>query len=131
MSTSKFNEEMCSCCAGTGNPISGLPCICGGVGTAWAETNGLRLALYQAHSKLEATNHTYMEAMARIFVLEKALRNVMEPGPITFDHCRYCGADDFEDHTYICSVCPGLPSEHEHKREDCKWVQALVVLNKE
>lgn len=37
----------CSACAGTGTPVSGRPCICGGVGTQSAELQGLRELAYQ------------------------------------------------------------------------------------
>lgn len=33
---------MCSVCAGRGRPLSGKPCICGGVGTEQAELQGFR-----------------------------------------------------------------------------------------
>ena len=36
----------CSVCAGTGQPQSGKPCICGGAGTAVAEAQALREILY-------------------------------------------------------------------------------------
>ncbi len=35
----------CSVCAGVGSPISGLKCICGGLGTADAEMYGLRITV--------------------------------------------------------------------------------------
>ena len=34
--------EVCDCCAGTGKPISGKPCICGGTGTIIGELAGFR-----------------------------------------------------------------------------------------
>ena len=34
--------EACDCCAGTGKPISGKPCICGGTGTIVGELAGFR-----------------------------------------------------------------------------------------
>lgn len=45
--------RFCSVCVGTGKPLSGLPCICGGAGTEDAELQGFRTALYDAHLKLE------------------------------------------------------------------------------
>ena len=45
--------RFCSLCVGTGKPLSGLPCICGGAGTEDAELQGFRTALYDAHLKLE------------------------------------------------------------------------------
>jgi len=42
------SPEVCSVCSGTGKPISGKVCICGGLGTIYAEMDGLRKALYEA-----------------------------------------------------------------------------------
>jgi hypothetical protein len=41
-----MNEPMCSVCAGTGDPGTGKPCICGGRGTQTAELQGFREYLY-------------------------------------------------------------------------------------
>ena len=38
--------DVCSVCAGTGKPISGKPCICGGAGTIYAELQGFRERVY-------------------------------------------------------------------------------------
>jgi hypothetical protein len=46
--------EMCDVCAGTGKPISGKPCICGGEGTSTAERVGLRKRIMQLEYALEA-----------------------------------------------------------------------------
>lgn len=46
-------SDLCSVCAGTGKPVSGLPCICAGVGTQNAETDGLRFALQSANKTIE------------------------------------------------------------------------------
>lgn len=40
--------DVCCVCLGTGDPGTGLPCICGGVGTLQAEAQGLRDALYKS-----------------------------------------------------------------------------------
>ncbi|MGH9968780.1 MAG: hypothetical protein ACREBG_13255 [Pyrinomonadaceae bacterium] len=39
----------CSVCAGTGTPLCGKPCICGGAGTEAEEIKGLRMELYKAN----------------------------------------------------------------------------------
>ncbi len=39
--------EACSVCAGSGKPVSGKPCICGGVGTEQAELQGFRARCYE------------------------------------------------------------------------------------
>lgn len=44
--------ELCSVCAGTGQPVSGLPCICAGRGTALAETQGLREHCFDLEEEL-------------------------------------------------------------------------------
>lgn len=43
----------CSACAGTGKPVSGRPCICGGVGTEAAELTGLRRELSTARERAD------------------------------------------------------------------------------
>lgn len=40
-------RELCSVCAGTGKPVSGILCICGGAGTQSAEVRGLRQELFR------------------------------------------------------------------------------------
>ena len=42
-------DEKCLTCGGT-SPVSGLPCICGGVGTRDAETDGLRRYAFDLES---------------------------------------------------------------------------------
>jgi Lar family restriction alleviation protein len=43
----------CSVCVGKGVPISGKPCICGGIGTEQAELEGLRARCYDLEKQLE------------------------------------------------------------------------------
>ena len=47
---------ICSVCAGTGKPISGNPCICGGSGTQADEMAGLRQYIYKLEARLRAIN---------------------------------------------------------------------------
>lgn len=54
-------DDPCSACAGSGKPVSGLPCICKGVGTAAAELQGFREALY-ASSLREDTHEELLRA---------------------------------------------------------------------
>lgn len=43
-----MSDEMdCDVCAGTGKPVSGLPCICGGTGSTIDEKAGLRRKVYE------------------------------------------------------------------------------------
>lgn len=44
---------MCSCCAGTGKPVSGLKCVCGGAGTQEAELQGFRESHYNLSREIE------------------------------------------------------------------------------
>lgn len=48
----RSKPDLCGVCAGTGKPVSGLPCICGGSGTAIAEMLGLREELYDTRAAL-------------------------------------------------------------------------------
>lgn len=45
--------NVCNVCAGSGKPTSGLPCICGGVGTEVAELEGFRAQYYELSCELE------------------------------------------------------------------------------
>ena len=44
--------EVCGVCAGTGTPLSGLPCICKGLGTQDAEVIGLRERVFDLERNL-------------------------------------------------------------------------------
>lgn len=52
-------KDLCSVCAGTGKPISGLPCICDGIGTQTSEMHGLRVELF----KTQANNKRLVDAL--------------------------------------------------------------------
>lgn len=54
--------EVCSVCAGEGEPISGRPCICGGHGTLHHEAIGLRLRLIE----VQAERNDYIMALEYI-----------------------------------------------------------------
>lgn len=43
---------VCGVCGGSGKPTSGLPCICGGIGTEQAETHGLRVECFRLEREL-------------------------------------------------------------------------------
>ena len=60
----RSKPDLCGVCAGTGKPVSGLPCICGGSGTAIAEMLGLREELYDTRAAL-ATAEAEREALAK------------------------------------------------------------------
>lgn len=45
-------SDVCSVCAGTGKPVSGLPCICGGEGTAYAELQGFRVLTFKQDEEI-------------------------------------------------------------------------------
>jgi len=59
-------ENTCDACAGTGKPVSGLPCICGGSGKASDAMDGLRVEVYENEYALQ-------EALDRIKALEAEL----------------------------------------------------------
>lgn len=42
----KRDIPMCNVCLGNGRPLSGKPCICGGIGTEQAELDGLRRRVF-------------------------------------------------------------------------------------
>lgn len=46
-------DEKCLTCGGT-PPASGLPCICGGIGTRDAETDGLRRYVFDLESAISS-----------------------------------------------------------------------------
>lgn len=43
---------LCGVCGGTGKPVSGLPCVCSGVGTEQAEMHGLRVMVFELQEEL-------------------------------------------------------------------------------
>lgn len=58
----KRTIPMCSCCAGTGKPVSGLPCICGGHGTQDGELQGFREEHYDLTQKLATAEAALVQA---------------------------------------------------------------------
>lgn len=46
------DPSVCSVCAGTGKPVSGKRCICGGAGTQAAELQGFRLRVHELEMTL-------------------------------------------------------------------------------
>ena len=48
---------LCSVCAGTGKPVSGIHCICDGKGTQQAELQGFRERCHDLESKLATTEY--------------------------------------------------------------------------
>lgn len=54
-------SELCGVCAGTGKPVSGLPCICGGSGAQSDELYGLRLELSRAKEEINKKDETIKE----------------------------------------------------------------------
>ena len=78
--------DPCSVCAGTGKPVSGLPCICSGRGSQAAEMEGLR----QQVAELE-------EALAREAAEANNLRELLG---LTTDQCRTDGGAAWEEWTF-------------------------------
>ncbi len=60
--TSAGEPDVCSVCVGTGRPVSGLPCICGGTGSEAAEIAGLRRELFRCN----AENERFRTRLAKI-----------------------------------------------------------------
>ena len=60
-----IGARMCGVCAGTGIPISGKPCICGGTGLQGDEVAGLRLALFHADNDNERLRAALAALQAR------------------------------------------------------------------
>lgn len=48
-----MEKDPCSVCGGTGKPVSGLRCICGGKGTQAAEVDGLRQRIFDLERALK------------------------------------------------------------------------------
>lgn len=46
------SDPVCDACAGTGQPVSGKPCICGGSGYSHDEKAGLRRRLHETELQL-------------------------------------------------------------------------------
>lgn len=87
----------CSVCAGTGKPVSGLPCICGGTGRQSDEMHGLRLQIQQ----LQYTNAELVEYKQNYHkVMQLLKRTKMKHGlckPRIRRACTHCNAiDDIE-----------------------------------
>jgi hypothetical protein len=93
--------SMCSVCAGTGKPLSGLPCICGGSGLETDEIAGLRVSLFEAYKKLGA--------------IEEALVGLAK-------QCKNCGGIGYTVLEHYCS-----PPEQE-PCQDCMDLQYLLSL---
>lgn len=72
-------EPTCDVCAGTGQPVSGKPCICGGSGYSHHEKIGLRRKVRE----LELRNREIGDALVR---LQTALSDdVKSTGPFKID----------------------------------------------
>jgi hypothetical protein len=56
-------ENLCAVCAGTGKPVSGLPCICGGTGKACDEAQHLRERVFDLGARIEK-----LQAVLRDFI---------------------------------------------------------------
>jgi hypothetical protein len=56
---------MCDCCGGSGTPVSGKPCICGGQGTCGAERVGLRTELHKLQEEYENLRGLHRHASER------------------------------------------------------------------
>lgn len=64
---------------------------------------------------------------AETSVLYELLEKMVKPGWNHFSHCRFCGADDYEDHSY--TLC-GREGDVEIKKEDCPFIRAIALLKK-
>jgi hypothetical protein len=69
------SENICDACAGTGKPVSGLPCMCGGTGKASRAVMHLRERLIEAEFERDALRQLVsdVEWKARL-VSERACR---------------------------------------------------------
>jgi hypothetical protein len=59
-------EDTCDACAGTGKPVSGLPCVCGGSGRGCDEKVGLRRAVYVANLQVSEMRQAVQDAYGRL-----------------------------------------------------------------
>lgn len=48
-----IEEDTCDACGGTGKPVSGLPCICGGTGRGQDEKIGLRRKVFELEREIQ------------------------------------------------------------------------------
>ena len=48
--------DVCDCCAGSGKPTSGGKCICGGIGTIYAELAGFRARVKELEDQMKLGN---------------------------------------------------------------------------
>lgn len=71
------DDALCSACAGTGEPTSGLPCICGGTGAERDEILGLRglvQRLIDANMRLRLHRAALVQAASDVLDPGKPLR---------------------------------------------------------
>lgn len=77
----RVREPPCSCCIGTGKPISGRPCICGGTGREEDETMGLRRLAHEQEAEIERLRRALTNAEADARVLAHAYEHDSRPPP--------------------------------------------------
>ena len=78
-----LRAPMCSVCAGTGTPVSGLPCVCGGTGREGDEIMGLRRLVHETEAerdRLRAELDRRRECEPRAVIMDgSSRREVMVP----------------------------------------------------
>lgn len=108
LQTQLTESQKCSVCAGMGNPVSGLPCVCGGEGTVTAELHGLRALLFESRAR------------------EKELVEVLDN--MTGDNLPT--AYDGDDDVGHCPYCRGWNMRHSDRCE-AMIAERLVAKHKE
>lgn len=71
------SQLLCDACAGTGKPVSGLPCICGGSGSGADEKAGLRKELFKVQSQL-TTSREQLAKAEKFKQLNKAASSIID-----------------------------------------------------
>ena len=64
--------RVCSVCAGNDNPVSNLPCICGGIGTQEAELQGAHEYIYSLHQERDTLQESEAALKVRAASIESA-----------------------------------------------------------
>lgn len=112
-----MSDEMdCDVCSGTGKPVSGLPCICGGTGSNIDEKVGLRRKVHE----MELQNSEMREVIQAALIVNSlplsTPRGDRERAELRF----WAALDEYQNKRrgWKCQRCE-LPMESEAHLEEC------------
>lgn len=111
-----MSDEMdCDVCAGTGKPVSGLPCICGGTGSNIDEKAGLRRKVHEMELQIgefqkilnPMTKEEFIEIVSQNTDLRRELQEKVRLNRAwerAINECCECGGKGPQD-PGVCLAC--------------------------